>query len=197
MESKKILEELNKLYNDPTCPLDYKKDYELVLAVMLSCQSTDKTVNKVTPSLKELSTLPNEKLEQIIKPVGTYKRKADYIKKITKALLENNVNFNDRTFLESLPGIGRKCSNVILSELYGENVIAVDTHILRISKRLGIASKDDDALKVEEKLTMFFEPYSFPKLHLLLLYFGRDICKAKNPLCDKCPFYPCKKDSLN
>lgn len=193
----KIILELNKMYPDPKCMLDYEKDYELVIAVMLSCQSTDKVVNKVTPNLFkydlfEINALSKEKLEEIIRPVGTFRRKSDYIKKITEEIIKRKSVPNDREFLEHLPGVGRKCANVILAELFNENVIAVDTHISRVSKRLGIADEADDPVIVEEKLMKFFSGEVFSKLHLQLVTFGREICKSKKPLCENCPFYPCK-----
>lgn len=193
----KIILKLNKMYPDPKCMLDYEKDYELVIAVMLSCQSTDKTVNKVTPSLFkynlfEINALSKEKIEGIIRPVGTFRRKSSYIKSITHELIKKGSVPNDRNFLENLPGVGRKCANVILAELFNENVIAVDTHISRVSKRLGIADEADDPIVVEEKLMKFFEGEVFSKLHLQLVTFGREICKSKNPKCSDCPFYPCK-----
>mgnify|MGYP002540346758 FL=1 len=95
---------------------------------------------------------------------------------------------NDREFLESLPGVGHKTANVVLSELFGEQALAVDTHVARVAKRLGIASETDDILSVENKLMEFFSGYDFRKLHLELLMFGRNICKSKNPTCDICPF---------
>ena len=192
-----ILHELKKLYPDPKCMLDYNKDYELVISVMLSCRSTDKTVNKVAKTLYKykLSDIYNmdiDKLENIIKPVGTQYKKASNIKIISKNILDKGYVPNDRAFLESLPGIGRKCANVILSELYNEDLIAVDTHVSRTSKRLGIAEETDSPLEIEKKLMKTFPKGEYSKLHLRLVTFGRNICKAKNPLCNKCPFYPCK-----
>ena len=192
-----ILKNLEKLYPNPKCMLNYNKDYELVISVMLSCQSTDKTVNKVAKelykySLEDLYHMDNEKLEKIITPIGTYHKKALYIKNICKSILDKGYVPNDRTFLESMPGIGRKCANVILSELYNENLIAVDTHVSRTSKRLDLANELDTPIEVEKKLMKQFDEKDYSKLHLRLVTFGREICKAKNPLCDKCPFYPCK-----
>ena len=119
MNNKNVVENLNKLYPNPKCMLDYKKDYELVIAVMLSCQSTDKTVNKVSPklfkySLEEINNLDDKTLEDIIRPIGTFRRKRAYIKEISSKLLEKGFVPNDRSFLEALPGVGRKCANVIL-----------------------------------------------------------------------------------
>lgn len=191
-----ILNELKKLYPNPKCMLDYNKDYELVISVMLSCQSTDKTVNKIAKDLykydlKEIKNMDIKKLESIIKPVGTQHKKASNIKVISNKLIEKGHVPNDRIFLESLPGIGRKCANVILSELYNENLIAVDTHVARTSKRLGIANDNDTPLEIERKLINSFPIEEHKLLHLRLVLFGRNICKAKNPLCNECPFYPC------
>ena len=197
MNSKSVVENLNKLYPNPKCMLDYKKDYELVIAVMLSCQSTDKTVNKVSPklfkySLEEINNLDDKTLEDIIRPIGTFRRKRAYIKEISSKLLEKGFVPNDRSFLEALPGVGRKCANVILAELYDENVIAVDTHVSRVSIRLGIAREGDTPDMIEEKLMNFFGDEVLPKLHLQLVTFGREVCKSKTPLCKDCPFYPCR-----
>ena len=107
----------------------------------------------------------------------------------------NGIVPNNREYLESLPGIGRKSTNVVLSELFDEPYLAVDTHILRVAKRLGIADINDSVLVVEEKLTKFFAGENYRNLHLKLLLFGRNICTSKNPKCDICPINKiCKKN---
>ena len=144
-----IMNYLDTLFPNPKCELNYNKDYELLIAVMLSAQTTDKRVNMVTkilfqkyPTLENLRQAPLDDLIEIIRPIGTFQRKAKNIKLIAEELLDktNGVVPNDREFLESLSGVGRKTTNVVLSNLYGANVIAVDTHVSRVSKRLGLAT---------------------------------------------------------
>ena len=190
-----IMDELNKLFPNPKCELNYTKDYELLLAVMLSAQTTDKRVNMVTeilfqkyPSLEDLKNAPLEDLIDIIRPIGTFQKKAANIKLIAERLLleSDGVVPNDRVFLESLNGVGRKTANVVLSNLYNENCIAVDTHVSRVSKRLGIAKENDDVLIIEKKLMKKFPKESLGRLHHQLVLFGRYYCKASKPECENC-----------
>ncbi len=178
---------------NPKCELNYTKDYELLIAVMLSAQCTDKRVNEVTPNLfkytlMELANLDIKVLEKLIRPLGSYHKKSVFIKDDAKILLEkyNGIVPNDRKKLESMPGIGRKCSNVILSELFNIPTIAVDTHVERVSKRLGLVSQKDTVYGVEQKLLKTFKKDEYNKINHQLLLFGRYYCKAKNPLCDNC-----------
>lgn len=192
----KIINELEDLFGEVTCPLNYNKDYELLIAVMLSAQTTDVTVNKVTVNLfskYDIFSLVDEDkktIENIIRPCGTMKRKSEYIIGIAKLLVRdyNGQVPNDQAYLESLPGVGHKTANVIRSELFNEQTLAVDTHIFRVAKRLGMANKDDDIITVENKLMEYFKDTDFRKVHLLLLMFGRKICKSINPKCLNCPF---------
>lgn len=190
-----IMDYLDLLFPDPKCELNYSKDYELLIAVMLSAQTTDKRVNMVTeilfqkyPTLEDLKKAPLEDLIEIIRPIGTFQRKAKNIKLIAEKLLEeaDGIVPNDRTFLESLSGVGRKTTNVVLSNLYGINVIAVDTHVSRVSKRLGLAKKADDVVTIEKKLTKKFPKEKLGRLHHQLVLFGRYYCKASNPECKNC-----------
>ena len=148
-----VVEYLDSLFPNPHCELNYEKDYELLISVMLSAQTTDKMVNRVTSilynkydTLKKLADADIEDVKNIIKPLGNYNKKAKNITEISKRLLAdtNGVVINDRQYLESLPGVGRKTTNVVLANLYNENVIAVDTHVARVSVRLGIAKDNDD-----------------------------------------------------
>ncbi len=190
----KIVEYLDSLYPNPRCELQYQKDYELLIAVMLSAQTTDKRVNMVTavlfskyPTLEALRDAPIEDLVEIIRPIGTYQRKSENIKKIADSLIQRGGMVpNDRAFLESLSGVGHKTANVVLSNLYGENCVAVDTHVSRVSKRLALAKPNDDVLTIEKKLTRKWKGYSLGRLHHQLVLFGRYYCKAQNPLCDNC-----------
>lgn len=197
-----ILENLDKLIPNPICELNYNKDYELLIATVLSAQSTDKRVNMVTEklfsryNLEEIANLELGIIEDIIKPVGTNKRKSIYIKEIANRLIKecNGIVPNNRDYLESLPGVGRKTTNVVLSNLFNEPAIAVDTHVDRVSKRLGLANSYDDVLIVEEKLMKIFPKDKWSRLHHQLVLFGRYTCKSKNPECENCPFKSTCKD---
>ncbi len=199
-----ILEYLEELFPNPKSELNFNKDYELLIAVMLSAQTTDKRVNMVTkelfskyPSLEELSKANIEDVKKIIKPVGTFNIKSRNVILIAKSLLDNynGVVPNNRDYLESLSGVGRKTTNVVLAILYNEPCIAVDTHVSRVSKRLKIAYKNDDVLTIEKKLMKKFNKNELLKLHHQLLLFGRYHCKALNPLCDKCKLKDiCRRD---
>lgn len=196
--SKKILDNLDILFPDARCELNYNKDYELLIATILSAQSTDKRVNSVTSILfskYDIFSLKNANLkdiEKIIYPVGTYHRKAEYIKLVAKELVEkyNGIVPNDRVFLESLPGVGRKTCNVVLSNIYNVPAIAVDTHVKRVAKRLGITN-EQDVLKIENDLMKFFPKNKWSRVHHQLVLFGRYICKSQNPDCKNCPFDNC------
>lgn len=205
MKSKDIVLYLDKIIPDPKCELEYSKDYELLIATMLSAQTTDKRVNMVTrvlfkkyPDLKLLSEASVDDLVDIIKPVGTFNKKALNVKLIAKDLLEksNGIVPNDRAFLESLSGVGRKTTNVVLSNLFNEQCIAVDTHVSRVSKRLGIAKNTDDVYVIEKKLNKVFKGENLGRIHHQLVLFGRYYCKALKPECENCELQKyCKKNS--
>ena len=186
---------MDELFPNPRCELNYNKDYELLIAVMLSAQTTDKRVNMVTDILfKKYDTI--EKLKDanindiidIIRPIGTFNKKAQNIIEISKKLYEDYDGKvpNNREYLETLPGVGRKTTNVVLSNLFNEACIAVDTHVSRVSKRLGIADTNDDVLTIEKKLNKTFNKGELGRLHHQLVLFGRYYCKAQKPLCDNC-----------
>lgn len=205
MKNKEIIAYLDTIIPNPRCELEYSKDYELLIATMLSAQTTDKRVNEVTrvlfrkyPSLKDLAGADIEDIKQIIRSIGTYNKKASNIKSIAKNLLEksNGIVPNDRKFLESLDGVGRKTTNVVLSNIYNVPCIAVDTHVSRVSKRLGIAKETDDVAVVEKKLNKFFKNDDLCRLHHQLVLFGRYYCKAIKPECENCGLKKyCKKNS--
>ena len=193
MKMNEFINYLDELFPNPKCELEYNKDYELLLAVMLSAQTTDKRVNSVTrilfkkyDSLEKLANADINDIINIIKSIGTFRKKAQNIISISTKLLDLGYVPNDRSFLENLPGVGRKTTNVVLSILYNEPCIAVDTHVARISKRLGFASKNDDVLKIEKKLTKKFKGYNLSRIHHQLVFFGRYHCKAIKPNCDSC-----------
>lgn len=205
MKSSEVLEKLDCLYPDARCELLYNCDYELLIATILSAQSTDKRVNGVTKVLfskYNIFTLKDAKLsdiEKIIYPVGTYKRKAEYIKAVATRLVEdyNGIVPNDRLYLESLPGVGRKTCNVVLSNIYNVPAIAVDTHVSRVALRLGL-TKSDDVNIIEQDLMKFFPKNKWSRVHHQLVLFGRYICKSKNPDCKNCPFInECKYKNKN
>ena len=195
MKSSEVLNNLDKVVPNPKCELLYNKDYELLIATVLSAQSTDKRVNIVTKELfskYDIFSLANANvgdIEKIIRTVGTFKRKAVYIIEIAKKLVRdyNGIVPNNREYLESLPGVGRKTCNVVLSNIYNVPAIAVDTHVARVSKRLGL-TKSDDVLEIEKDLMNFFPKDKWSRVHHQLVLFGRYTCKSKNPLCIKCPF---------
>lgn len=194
-EVNKMMDYWDQLIPNPRCELNYHKDYELLIAVMLSAQTTDKRVNQVTatlfqkyPTLEALRDADIEDLINIIRPIGTFHKKALNIKQIAGALIEksNGIVPNDREFLETLSGVGRKTTNVVLSNLYDLPVIAVDTHVSRVSKRLGLAKETDDVLTIEKKLNKKFPKEKLSRLHHQLVLFGRYYCKAANPDCQHC-----------
>ena len=191
----KITDYLDGLFPNPICELNYNKDYELLLAIVMSAQTTDRRVNSVTDilfkkydTLDKLSEANIEDIEDIIRPIGTFKKKSVFIKEIAKRLLEDNhyIVPNDRKYLESLPGVGRKTVNVFLSVIYEEPAIAVDTHVERVSKRLGLAKEEDSVLVVEQKLMKKLPKYKWSKTHHQMVHFGRYKCKSMAPICDDC-----------
>ncbi len=190
-----LINYLDELFPNPHCELNYTKDYELLLAVMLSAQTTDKRVNQVTnilfkkyDTLEKLSEANINDIIDIIRPIGTFNKKAQNIISISKSLIKdyNGIVPNDRMYLESLSGVGRKTTNVVLANLYNVPCIAVDTHVSRVSKRLKLAKLTDDVLIVEKKLTKKLPKNKLTRMHHQLVLFGRYYCKAQHPLCDDC-----------
>ena len=203
-KEKDILNYLNEIIPNPVCELNYNKDYELLLAVMLSAQTKDARVNKVTKvlfnkydSLKKLKEANIKDIESIIKELGNYHKKSEAVINIAKILDEkyNGKVVNNRKVLENLPMVGRKTTNVVLSELFNEPTISVDTHVERVSKRLGLVKKDDDVIKIEEKLKRKFDKNIWSKLHKQFVLFGRYYCTSKKPSCNNCKLQIyCKKE---
>ena len=200
---KPLLEYLDELFPSARCELFYSKDYELVIAVMLSAQTTDKSVNAVTPilfdkypNLEALDKAPLEDIEEILKPIGLYKNKAKNLKGIVKDLLErfDGVVPSNKDELMTLPGVGNKTAGVIRAEIFQIPDLPVDTHILRISKRLKLANKDDEPIDVEHKLKTLISEERWIKSHHQLIHFGRYFCTARNPQCENCKIKDlCKK----
>ena len=193
LKMNRVLDYLDNLIPNPKPELLYNKDYEFLIAVMLSAQTTDKGVNNVTKilfdkykTLDSLSKAKIEDLEDIIRPIGTFTKKARNVVNIASKLALIGYVPNDREFLESLDGVGRKTTNVVLSTLYNEPYLAVDTHVSRVAKRLGFAKENDDVLTIERKLTKLVDKDRINRTHHQMLLFGRYYCKSKNPLCSTC-----------
>lgn len=193
MNRELIINELDILFPNADCELNYNKDYELLLSVMLSAQTTDKRVNEVTKdlykkydTLEKLDNLTIKEIEDTIKSIGFFRVKARNFKEIVSLIKEKGYVPNDREFLESLPGVGRKTASVVIGHLFNEPSFAVDTHVYRVSKRLGITTLKDDVLKTEKKLKKYFDSNTWNRVNSQLVLFGRYICTSKKPLCEKC-----------
>lgn len=200
---KKIYNYLDKIIPNPKCELDYSKDYELLIATMLSAQTTDKKVNAATnilfkkyDSIEKIMNADIEDIKKIIKPIGTYNKKAIFVKEISKRLFEeqNGKVPNNREYIESLNGCGRKTANVVLSNLFNVPCIAVDTHVKRVSYRLGLTDENDDVYTVEKKLNEIIPKEKLSRIHHQFVLFGRYYCKAIKPKCLNCELKDiCKK----
>ena len=194
--SAKMIENyLDELFPNPKCELNYTKDYELLLATMLSAQTTDKRVNSVTeilfkkyPTVKSLAKADIKDIQNIIRPIGTFHKKSQNLIEIAKKLDKdfNGKLPNNREYLESLPGVGRKTANVVLSNIFNVPCIAVDTHVSRVSKRLNIAKEKDEPIQIEQKLNKIFKQEDLCKRHHQMVLFGRYHCLARNPKCETC-----------
>lgn len=196
MNKKYILDSLEEMIPSPKCELNYDSDYTLLIAILLSAQTLDKNVNKVTPILfKKYPTLSSLKqadendLEKIIHPLGLSVNKSKSIKKLATILVDKYAEKipTSRKELSTLPGVGNKTSGVYLVELHKENFIPVDTHIKRVSYRLGLTKEDDSPDVVEKVLTNIFKT-DLAILHQRLILFGRYTCTSKNPKCNNCKF---------
>ena len=195
-DAKEIVRLLKKAYPDATCSLDFKTPFQLVIAVMLSAQCTDKRVNKTTPKLfercktiEDFANIDIKELEELIHPCGFYRNKAKNIKLCSKQILENFNGEVPHTMeeLTSLSGVGRKSANVILLEVFGiAKGIAVDTHAKRISNLTGLSDKKGPA-KIEQDLIKIFPKESLKDINHLFVWHGRNTCIARHPKCDICP----------
>ena len=186
---------LKNTYPDATCSLDFKTPFQMVVAVMLSAQCTDERVNKTTPALfercktiQDFADIDLKELEQIVHPCGFYKNKAKNIKLCAKQVLKNFNGEVPQTMEEllTLAGVGRKSANVILLEAFGiANGIAVDTHVKRISNRLGLSAEKEPE-KIEQDLLKIFPKEDLKDINHLLVWHGRKTCDSRKPLCEKC-----------
>lgn len=196
MNKKNICAYLDEIIPNPICELKYNKDYELLLATMLSAQTTDKKVNEITKklfhkynSIDKLNKLSIEEIENNIKSIGLYKTKAKNFRNIIQNIKENgNIVPKEREVLEKMQGVGRKTASVVLAELYDIPSMPVDTHVERVSKRLYLADEKDNVLEIEKKLCNFFEKEKWNRIHKQFVLFGRYYCTSKNPKCVNCKF---------
>lgn len=202
-----IIKSLDLLFPDAKPELVFQNNFELLIAVVLSAQTTDKAVNQVTKVLfakyttpKELANAEVKDVESILNKIGLYRNKTKNIINIARIINDeyDGIVPNKREELESLPGVGRKTTNVVLSVAFDIPAFAVDTHVERISKRLSIADESDNVLKVEKKLNRMFPKNKWLKLHHQLIFFGRYHCTARKPKCSKCPLFDiCIYDKKN
>jgi endonuclease-3 len=197
-KANEIRVQLNQMFPHAKIELNHKNLFELLIAVTLSAQTTDISVNKVTPQLfktyqtiDQLALAKPEDVEKIIASIGLFRNKAKNIIHLSQKLINDYQGMvpKERKDLESLPGVGRKTANVILSQGFGIPAIAVDTHVMRVSIRLGLADKKDEPLTIEKKLMSLFDSKYWHQLHHQLIFFGRYHCLAKKPHCGQCPLY--------
>ena len=186
---------LDEKYPDAHCELIYKKDYELLIAVMLSAQTTDKSVNQATAVLfnkyktvEELANASFDDVAFIIRHLGMYQVKAKNAINIAKILVKEHGGKvpRDAEALLAMPGVGNKTKNCVLGELYNEPLLAVDTHMQRVAKRLGIAEEKDNPEKIEQKYMKFIPRERVVKTNHHIIWFGRYFCKAMSPECANC-----------
>ncbi len=189
-----IVNAVDKLYENPKCELVFSSNYELLVAVILSAQCTDKRVNQVTSELfkefntpEKMITLSQEQLENKIRSCGFFHNKAKHILEASKDLVErfNGEIPSDKKSLKSLAGVGEKTANVVLATAFNVPAIAVDTHVFRVSNRLGIANSKD-VLKTQKQLEKNLPKDKWIKFHYALVLHGRYVCKSQKPNCEGC-----------
>ncbi len=192
-----IMDRLEDLYPEAQCSLEYQKPYELLIATRLSAQCTDARVNIVTkdlfarfPTLESFAKADVKDIEDIVRPCGLFRTKAQSIHDLANVLIDKfggelPDNMDDLT---SLPGIGRKTANLIMGDVFGQPAIVTDTHCIRICGKLGL-SKGDNPASVERQLKEILDPSRSSDFCHRLVNFGRDVCVARTPKCEKCPLY--------
>lgn len=193
-DTMQILDRLAKDFPSPKSELHFENAFQLLVAVILSAQCTDKRVNLITPALfacapdaKSMAAMPVERLEQLIHSCGFYHSKARYLKEMSQDLLDRFGGQVPDSIeqLRTLAGVGRKTANVVYAVAFGGQAIAVDTHVFRVSNRLGIADAKN-VLDTEKQLMQAIPQYMWADSHHYLLLHGRYVCKAQRPLCDRC-----------
>ena len=195
----RVIDTLNDLYPNAECELNHKNNFELVVAVALSAQTTDKAVNKVTPQLFHSFGTPTlmasgsqEDVERCIQAIGLYKNKAKNIIALSQRLIDEYEGIvpSEMKDLTSLPGVGNKTAEVVRAVGFGIPAFAVDTHVMRISHRLGLVKKTiQDPTKIGEVLKRAFPRENWISLHHQMIFFGRYHCIARNPKCQHCPLF--------
>ena len=206
MNANEILDVIEEIFPNAKCELHHESPFQLLVAVVLSAQTTDESVNKVTPALfkayptsKEMARATISNIEPYIRRIGLYRNKARSISALSKDLEAkfNGVVPSSYKDLMSLAGVGRKTANVVRSVAFDIPSFAVDTHVDRVSKRLGLAKPYDSVEKVEEKLKRKIDRDRWNQGHHDFIFFGRYLCTARHPQCQKCPFTSvCRKDKL-
>lgn len=195
-EIRYILDAFKEMYPDAACELVHDNPFELVIAVALSAQCTDQLVNKVTKDLfqkyktpEDYLAVPLEELQSDIRSIGLYRNKAKHIQKLSRSVIDDFAGEVPRTKeeLETLAGVGRKTANVVISVAFDVPAIAVDTHVERVAKRLGICRWKDSVLEVEQTLMKKVPRAEWSDTHHQMIFFGRYHCKARNPNCPSCP----------
>ena len=193
--TKKIVEILKETYPDAKCELNYDTPLQLLVATVLSAQTTDNKVNEVTeglfrdyPDLDAFLTITNDELEERIKQIGLYRNKSKNLVLMFRQIKENFNGEVPKTMegITSLAGAGRKTANVVLSNAFGVPSIAVDTHVFRVANRLGLADSDN-VLEVEKQLQKELPKEEWTLMHHLLIFHGRRCCIARKPKCEECP----------
>lgn len=200
-----VFKRLNELYPDPPVPLDHFDAYSLLVAVLLSAQCTDERVNQITPALWELADnpfdmakVPVEDIKAVIRPCGLSPQKSKAISVLSQMLVDNHQGEVPNTFedLEKLPGVGHKTASVVMSQVFDIPAFAVDTHIHRLAQRWGLTS-GKNVVQTERDLKRLFPASSWNKMHLQIIYYGREFCQARachGLVCDICTTcYPNRK----
>ncbi len=194
-DTAKVLELLEETYPDAGCALNFSDNFQLLTAVALSAQTTDKKVNQVTeklfqlcPTAADMAQFDEGELQEILKPIGMYKSKAKNTIAMSRILTEKYGGEvpEDQALLEELPGVGRKTANVVLSVGFGHPRIAVDTHVFRVSNRIGLVD-EKDVLSTEKALMKAIPEDRWTVNHHRLIWHGRMLCTARKPQCEKCP----------
>jgi len=200
-----LTDRMLEAYPEEGCALHYGSNFQLLVAVVLSAQTTDVSVNKVTPALFEkapdaaaMAALEPAEIETFIHSIGMYHTKAANISKLSRMLMEkySGVVPGEFDLLVELPGVGRKTANVVLAEVFGQQRIAVDTHVFRLANRTGLVA-ESDALKTEQALMKVIPYEHWTRMHHALIWHGRRVCSARSPQCETCCIATiCKKNGI-